>query len=424
MPRTWGTWSVVILCCAVYVGMVVAGASPLSPDVQALLRWGADYGPLTIAGEPWRLVTSGFVHIGLDHLAVNLWCLWTAGMMVERWFGLGGFAAIYLFSLAMSSLVSIAWDPGVVSAGASGAVFGVFGALYAGMRALERAAPPQVFEDLRLVAGLFLIHSVLYGFANPFIDNAAHVGGLIAGIVGAGLLGRAYGDSELRMPLLRLDLRFALVLLALIAGGWAVASYRVRTSEAVVGYFAEQIAQAAEVDDRSAALESVDALLATAILDDRDGAYWWAFRGDLLLELERWDEALQAADRSLDLDPDVAHVHHSRSIALSELERFDEAAAAAERLVAMDPGLPDAFHQWLWCLSHLDRDEELLRVAEQAVSAHADKPVLQYYLAFALERAGRLQEAMTAVQRALEQSPEDPWSAELRDRIQAGLDGG
>ena len=68
----------------VFVAMVLSGASPLNPSRELLLRWGANWGPLSLGTQPWRILTSNYVHIGIIHLAFNMWCLWNLGRLAER----------------------------------------------------------------------------------------------------------------------------------------------------------------------------------------------------------------------------------------------------------------------------------------------------------------------------------------------------
>jgi rhomboid protease GluP len=145
---------------------------------------------LTIHGEWWRLGTSLFVHINLIHLLLNLWVLNDLGGLVERWVGAVGFLLVYIISGLVGSLVSVAWysDP-VVSAGASGAVFGVCGAL----GALLVGQPAGVSRDLlrryRSSLGGFVLYNVAFNIlASDFVDVAAHLGGAAAGAIGGFIL--------------------------------------------------------------------------------------------------------------------------------------------------------------------------------------------------------------------------------------------
>src|SRR6059058_5001142 len=126
-PRPTVTRFLVGLNLTVFVAMAVAGVSALDPSGEALLPWGANFGPRTLSGEPWRLLTSTFLHFGIIHLALNMWCLWALGTLAEPLFGWAAFLLLYLLSGLGGSVLSMLVHPMVVSAGASGAVFGVAG---------------------------------------------------------------------------------------------------------------------------------------------------------------------------------------------------------------------------------------------------------------------------------------------------------
>lgn len=84
------------LCVLVFVSMVFSKISPTRPSTEQLLHWGANFGPLTLAGQRWRLLSSVFLHIGIVHLAVNMWCLWNLGELAERIYGRAAFLALYV----------------------------------------------------------------------------------------------------------------------------------------------------------------------------------------------------------------------------------------------------------------------------------------------------------------------------------------
>jgi len=181
---------------AVFLGMVLAGVSITGPTSADLIQWGANWGPLTLGGSWWRLFSCMFLHIGIIHMAFNMWCLWDLGALCESLYGHWTFAAVYLISGLAASLTSVAWHPGGVSAGASGAIFGIAGALiasyYLGEFSLPRAALSSTFRSVVLFAGYNLIFGALSGRT----DNAAHVGGLAAGLVLGALIARVAPASD------------------------------------------------------------------------------------------------------------------------------------------------------------------------------------------------------------------------------------
>ena len=168
---------------AVFVLMTVRGVSVLAPTPDDLLAYGATFGPLTTHGDWWRLLSSTFVHIGIVHLLVNMWVLWTAGPIVERMFGSVSFAVAYLCAGLAGSIASVAWDPETVSAGASGAIFGIYGMLGAFLLRQRAALSTAVLSGLKVSALGFAGYNLLYGATQPGIDMAAHVGGLAGGFL-------------------------------------------------------------------------------------------------------------------------------------------------------------------------------------------------------------------------------------------------
>jgi membrane associated rhomboid family serine protease len=197
-PRLYVVPAVVALNVLVLAIMVATGVSVSNPTVPQLLRWGADYGPLTLGGQPWRLGTNVFVHLGVIHLLANMAALLSSGAVVERLFGPLAFAALYLAAGITGSLASTVIHPLVVSAGASGAIFGVYGALGALVLLQRGAIPSVVLSKLGGVAGSFIVYNILFGAAHAGIDNIAHLGGLIGGAAAGALLIRPLipGRSE------------------------------------------------------------------------------------------------------------------------------------------------------------------------------------------------------------------------------------
>jgi rhomboid protease GluP len=139
-------------------------------------------------GEPWRLVTSAFLHLGIVHLAFNMYVLAAIGPLVERLFGRVRFLAVYLTAAITGSLVSLLVHRNIVAVGASGAIFGLYGALAAFLQR-ERGVMPRVLVNrMGKMAFGFIAYNLVFGFAVPGIDNAAHVGGLFGGAAAGWLL--------------------------------------------------------------------------------------------------------------------------------------------------------------------------------------------------------------------------------------------
>jgi rhomboid protease GluP len=172
----------------VYGLMTLSGVSPFRPDPEQLLRWGADYGPLTLTTQPWRLLSATFVHGGLLHIATNMWCLWNLGRMAENIFGRFSFLLVYLFTGISASLLSVLLHPDRVSVGASGAIFGVAGALITALYLGKLPIPQYHLKATLNSLVFFAVVNLAIGASLPVIDNTGHIGGLVAGLLVGTLL--------------------------------------------------------------------------------------------------------------------------------------------------------------------------------------------------------------------------------------------
>ncbi len=182
-PRTWGIPSIVVANALVFLAMLLAGGHLLNPGIALMLDWGANFGPLTLTGQWWRLLTCMFLHFGIIHIAFNMYVLWQIGHFVERLVGNIGLLVLYLMSGLAASIASLAWNPSVVSAGASGAVFGVCGALLGFIAFRRDTIPGEVIKSLRSSLITFVIYNVVFSMIVPAIDMAAHLGGFAYGLV-------------------------------------------------------------------------------------------------------------------------------------------------------------------------------------------------------------------------------------------------
>jgi membrane associated rhomboid family serine protease len=181
------TTALIAINGAVFAGMVLTGAGFFNFDPRAALAWGGNYGPFTLNGQAWRLATAGFVHAGLFHFAINMWCLWSLGQLSERLFGKLQTFFIYMLTGIGGALLSIAHDPRHMEVGASGAVFGLAGALLAGVKfgnlsisAGERRS--VVSSMIFFVAMNFALGAGFSGFGAN-VDNFCHLGGFVTGLL-------------------------------------------------------------------------------------------------------------------------------------------------------------------------------------------------------------------------------------------------
>jgi membrane associated rhomboid family serine protease len=181
--RPWVTQALVGLNVLVFALIVTVNRAWTGVSWQTYISWGANFGPLTTQGQWWRLLTSVFLHGGLWHLLVNMWVLWNAGRLTERLYGNGRYAFIWFASALAASMTSVVWDPTQVSIGASGAIFGVLGAFIAHAIKPSTRLPKRILAVHWVSTAVFALFSLANGWFSPGIDNAAHAGGLLMGVV-------------------------------------------------------------------------------------------------------------------------------------------------------------------------------------------------------------------------------------------------
>ena len=172
----------VFLCFnfVVFILMEILGGTT---DPSTLLSFGAKSNPAINSGEIWRFLTPVFIHIGFLHLAFNSYALWIVGQQVERLYGSARFVILYVLMGIAGVVGSYVFNPESLSAGASGAIFGLFGVLL--MFGIRNRRTVPAFLRRAIGAGILpvIVLNLVIGFTIPAIDNAAHVGGLLAGML-------------------------------------------------------------------------------------------------------------------------------------------------------------------------------------------------------------------------------------------------
>jgi rhomboid protease GluP len=195
----------------VFILMVISGVGFLNPDTESLVNWGANFRPSTLDGQWWRLVTNFFIHIGFIHLLFNMYALLYIGIILEPFLGALRFATAYMLCGILASLNSLYWHDLTISAGASGAIFGMYGIF------LALLTTNMIEKTKRKALLISIAIFVFYNLANGLkggIDNSAHLGGLISGIIAGyvfypGL--RKQGTDTLKYATMGLFVLFTLI---------------------------------------------------------------------------------------------------------------------------------------------------------------------------------------------------------------------
>ncbi len=407
---------------AVFIAMVLAfGASTLSgPAGPELVRVGANFGPYTVSGQWWRLLTCLFVHAGLLHIAFNMWCLWDLGRLAESLYGHWTLAALYLICGLSASLGSILWNPSVLSVGASGAIFGIVGALiasfYLGEFSLPRAALGGTLRSLLIFTG----YNLFFGAVIARTDNAAHIGGLVMGLILGALIARfAPGRDDVMR-------RIAVLLagVAIVAGTvlWLqhARAYMVHAQNGV-GFLNAGKSDQAIAELRKTVAQRPDfapghAALARAYISkhDYDNAATEMKRviglrphdesgyyelGLIYMEQKQPAKAQDTFAQLLKIDPNSADGHAGLASSLSEQHRDTEALAEYKRAAAIDSDYQGVNY-------NIGLEQARLKLYDDAIASllkqrdKGDDPDNESLLADVYTNKGMLNEAEDARERA------------------------
>lgn len=178
----WVTPILLYINLLFFLIMISTGVSWIQPESSDLLTWGANFRHDIMQGDYWRLFSSIFLHIGILHLFFNLYALVFIGFFLEPVIGSINFLLYYLITGLVASISSVAYHPFTVSAGASGAIFGMYG-LFLALLTTNLINKPDKKSVLASIV-LFILFNLSSGFSQSSgIDNAAHIGGLLSGFI-------------------------------------------------------------------------------------------------------------------------------------------------------------------------------------------------------------------------------------------------
>jgi membrane associated rhomboid family serine protease/Flp pilus assembly protein TadD len=309
----------------VFIVMVLRGVSAVDPTPQQAIAYGADFGPLTLGGQWWRLVTSMFVHFGIIHLGLNMWCLWNLGRAAERLLGRFSYLVAYFASGIFGSIASVYWHPQAAGGGASGAIFGLAGVLVSFVYLKKTPANLQINSKMLGSLGTFIAYNLLFGAAIPGISNAAHLGGLVMGFAVGALLPAASANESSRRT--RLSLVVALTAIVLVASAIATKHITARASELVS---IQQLLAAGNSDEALPKLQQLTAR-------EPNLAPAQAMLASVYFQKSRYPEALAALQKAYDSDPKNVAYQERLSAAYFSLEQFDQAEALYRKIVTQNP---------------------------------------------------------------------------------------
>lgn len=314
------------------------------PTSQILLSFGASSGAATIVdGQFWRILTSPFLHIGFLHLMMNCYVLWDVGPLVERLYGWRKFLVVYIISALGASLISLLCNPLMVSAGASGAIFGILGALLAYLFVHRRALPADFVHIHSKIVCLFIACGFICGMMAQGVDNAAHLGGLVIGaIAGFALMPRVPGDTGFRKCDLFMVVLCGGVLLSLLK----LDCHLIGSDKLIIGDAVYRQAVDLLQQDKSA---QALPLLTQAVSDMPDVASVRRDRARAYSKLGRQEDALQDCSVAISLDPKGSAGYIIRSGIYHVLGRDQDAVNDLTTAIKLDSKVAMAYNNRAWC---------------------------------------------------------------------------
>lgn len=246
-PVPWLTYGLIAVNSAIWLASLMHGAGVTVSPPDLMLRWGGNAASEVQRGEWWRMFSAMFLHSGLMHVTFNMLGLYSVGVTVERIYGHRLFALIYLGSGLLGSALSLHFSAQkAVSVGASGAVFGVAGALLVAMLQHRKQLPKSLGKQTLTSTGFFILYSLSQGLATPGIDNAAHIGGLFAGCLLAYILPERF-DLEKFVQIYRGRALGGLLLVATATVGLTSVAPPAQVDQRGIAYFAEGMRKLDEV---------------------------------------------------------------------------------------------------------------------------------------------------------------------------------
>lgn len=380
---------------AVFLGMLLADSSILeNPSGQFLVDWGANYGPLTLGGQYWRLLTCIFLHGNLLHIAFNMWSLWNIGSIAESLYGRWTFATLYLVAGIGGSLGSVIWNPNVLSVGASGAIFGIVGALIAAFYLGEFSMRGQITSGTMTSLLIFSAYSLYRGAVSSGIDNGAHVGGLITGLILGALIAKGAPDPD--KPISRVVV-FALAI-ALIGGGgawWLHSRDYIRHMQRGVGFLTEGKSDQAAAEFQSVIRQRPAYPPAHYFL-----ARAYALKGDLA-------NAEAEFQRVLELNPNNENSYYNLGFVYLQENKLQQARETFQRLIAIAPNNANA-HFGLAAVAMAEQKyQDAIQEYKTAARLNPDLEGAYYNLGQAQSKLGLFDDAIVSFKTELDKIGDD-----------------
>jgi rhomboid protease GluP len=319
-----------------------------STDPQTLIKYGAKWNPLIAEGEYWRLFTPMFLHIGIWHIMFNSMALYFLGGAVERIYGSLRFLGIYMVAGILGTVSSFAFTPNL-AAGASGAIFGCFGALlYFGLKQRN-----LFFRTIGMDVIFILGFNLALGFIMPMVDNFGHLGGLVGGFLAAAMVNlprdRRYKDRLVSM------VAFTVIFLLLLSYGLH------RPLDSNLYHYVQS-----QLDLREGQLDEALHHIKQAIQKGMDSAEAYLQLGIIHNYKMQYEEAEQALKQALTMGAEQAELYFHLSYAQLKQENYKEGIQNLQKAIARNPGMKEAYYNLALIYSEQEEYEYAIEVLERA----------------------------------------------------------
>ncbi|MBU9724213.1 MULTISPECIES: rhomboid family intramembrane serine protease [Bacillaceae] len=310
---------------AIFLFVEMNGSSTSS---ETLIRFGAKFNPFILEGEWWRFFSAMFLHIGIFHLLMNSLALFYLGGAVERIYGSARFFFIYFLAGFVGSVASFAFNEHV-SAGASGAIFGCFGALlFFGVK-----HPRLFFRTMGMNVIVILLINLVFGLTVPMVDNGAHMGGLVGGFLASAIVS---------LPKHKLGLQQVVFFFVAVAGVLGLLQYGYSQEETGQSYnvYFQLGYELIENDKEEEAREYFEKIITSSEQIDIEedivtNSYF--LLGYTQHHVEEYDMAEQSYLTTIERDPEFSDAYYNLTLVYIQKDQFEDAYQYLQKAIELQP---------------------------------------------------------------------------------------
>lgn len=386
------TTALIAINLVVFLMMAASSHHVLKFDGGLVLRWGGNYGPFTMGGQLWRLLSAMFVHIGLTHLLINIWCLYELGSLMEEIYGGPSTLLLYLLTGIAGGIASLARHPMVVSAGASGAIFGLTGILIMTLFWVKLSEPRRQLMIALASLLAFAAYNLIYGFLKGGVDNGAHLGGLVSGL----LIGIAVGPGTRHREGVRWreGLVYGLALATLVVAFTAVRKAR----GAVVTI--EAARRSVGRGDPDTAIRQLSSLRAT-----NDSPRALSLLAAAYAQKKQYADVEKCYRRALQLDPGNFAARSGLAMVLADTGRLPDATKELQKVARLNPGAEGIWLQLGTFLQKQGRHVEAISDFQNAIALNPSSVRAEFRLGISEMNLRQYGAAIASFQKATRLAP-------------------